>query len=138
VAGAPGVSEQLAAPPGHGEKTLWPTATTKCCARISRPIAMASLVDPPGELISIGSRRPPKPAIKCANTCAMPTSIWPSAEIHSGQFCPQLGAALTTRTNFMVGAILTCPGGSPLFGVAGVDGVGAGGACHERCDDRGR
>ena len=72
---APGVGEQSGVVPGQADSSVCATPTARPCARMSRPIAIASLVEPPGELIRIGRRRPPNPAMKREKDCPVPTSI---------------------------------------------------------------
>src|SRR5271156_4548809 len=60
---------------------------------------MASLTEPPAELMKTGSRRPLSLATTRSSASAVPVTILPSAEIHSGQSDLHPGALLATRMN---------------------------------------
>ena len=78
---------------------VWATTTARRLARIKRPIAIASCTEPPAELMRIGRRRSPTAATTRASASAVPMTILPSADIHSGQSGWQAEPSLLTRTN---------------------------------------
>ena len=91
VIATPGPSGHLGAVSEQFGITVLATATARPLARTSLPIAIASVTEPPGEWMRIGSRRPPSLLMASAKAGAEPGSILPSTESHSAEWARTRG-----------------------------------------------